>query len=119
MDQTVIIARMAPADEHEVAAIFGSYDQTSMPHEIGVRSRSLFRFHELYVHLIEFDRPGPEAMKIAQSLPDFRRISEELRPYITAYDPNWQSPRDAMAQRFYHWTAAPEGVARPQAGGRR
>jgi cyclase len=106
--QTMIIAKMAPSDADEVAAIFGKYDATSMPHEIGVRTRSLFRFHELYAHLIEFDRPVPEAMRAAQALPAFRQISEDLRPFITAYDPNWRSPQDAMAQRFYHWTSSPE-----------
>jgi cyclase len=106
--QTMIIAKMAPNAADEVAAVFGRYDATSMPHEIGVRRRSLFRFHGLYVHLIDFDRPPPEAMQIAQSLPAFRAVSDDLRPYIEAYDPNWRSPRDAMADRFYHWTSSPE-----------
>jgi cyclase len=44
-------------------------------------------------------------MRIAQALPSFRSVSEELQPYITAYDPNWRSPQDAMARRFYEWSA--------------
>lgn len=108
MHQTMIIARMDPADADAVAEVFGRYDATDMPHRIGVRRRSLFRFHHLYVHLIDFDRPAPEAMRIAQSLPAFRAVSEDLRPYIEAYSPDWRSPQDAMAQRFYHWTSAPE-----------
>ena len=103
----MIIAKMAAADAEDVAAVFGRYDATSMPHEIGVRSRSLFRFHGLYVHLIEFDRPAAEAMRIAQSLPAFRAVSHDLKPNIEAYDPNWRSPADAMARRFYHWTSSP------------
>jgi hypothetical protein len=47
-------------------------------------------------------------MQIAQSLPAFRAVSEDLKPYIEPYDPHWRSPQDAMAQRFYHWTATPE-----------
>ena len=108
MHQTMIIARMAATDADDVAAVFGRYDATAMPHEIGVRNRSLFSFHDLYVHLIEFSRPPAEAMQIAQALPSFRAVSDDLRPYIEAYDPNWRSPRDAMAHRFYHWTAASE-----------
>jgi Polyketide synthesis cyclase len=106
--QTMIIAKMAPTDADDVAAVFGRYDATTMPHEIGVRSRSLFQFHGIYVHLIDFNRPPPEAMRVAQSLPAFRAVSEDLKPYIEAYDPNWRSPQDAMAHRFYHWTASPE-----------
>jgi cyclase len=108
VDQTMIIAKLDPRDTDEVAGIFGRSDATSMPHEIGVRRRSLFRFHGLYVHLIDFDRPAPEAMAIAQSLPAFRAVSDELKPYIEAYDPDWRSPRDAMAHRFYSWTSTPE-----------
>jgi len=106
--QTMIIAKMSAADADDVAAVFSRYDATSMPHEIGVRHRSLFRFHGLYVHLIDFDRPPQAAMQIAQSLPAFRAVSEDLKPYIEAYDPHWRSPADAMARRFYHWTASPE-----------
>lgn len=106
MSQVMIIARMKPEDATDVAEIFGSHDTTSAPHEIGVLSRSLYRFHELYVHLVDFSRPVPEAMVTAQSLPAFREMSEGLKPFITAYDPAWRSPADAMAQRFYHWTAA-------------
>ncbi len=43
--QTMIIAKMAPTDADKVAEIFGRSDATSMPHEIGVRSRSLYQFH--------------------------------------------------------------------------
>jgi hypothetical protein len=103
--ETMIIAKMDPRDADDVAGVFGRYDATSMPAEIGVRHRSLFRFHGLYVHLIGFDRPPAESMRIAQSLPDFRAVSEDLKPYIEAYDPGWRSPQDAMAQRFYHWTS--------------
>ena len=106
MHQTMIIARMAPADADKVAEIFGRYDATSMPHEIGVRNRSLYQFHDIYVHLIDFDRPASEAMRVAQSLPDFRAVSEDLRPFIEPYDPGWRSPQDAMARRFYHWSSS-------------
>jgi hypothetical protein len=73
-----------------------------------VRHRSLFQFHGLYVHLIGFDRPPSESMQIAQSLPAFRSVSDALKPHIEPYDPNWRSPQDAMARRFYHWTSSPE-----------
>jgi hypothetical protein len=105
MSQVMIIARMQPDHAPQVADIFGQYDATPMPHQIGVTNRSLYRFHDLYVHLIDFDRPHEEAMATAQQLPAFRAVSDDLRPYINAYDPNWRSPRDAMAARFYHWTA--------------
>ena len=69
----------------------------------GVVDRSLYRFHELYVHVINFDRPVAEAMTLAQQLPAFQSVSDQLRPFISPYAPDWRSPRDAMADRFYTW----------------
>lgn len=106
MDRSLIIARMQPEADLDVAAIFARSDATSLPHVIGVRERALFTFHELYVHMVDFDRDVESAMQTAQSLPAFRGISEELQPYISAYDPTtWHGPRDAMARCFYHWSA--------------
>jgi cyclase len=51
-------------------------------------------------------------MRVAQSLPAFRAVSEDLKPYIEPYDPNWRSPQDAMARPFYHWTAFPSEASR-------
>lgn len=101
----MIVARMKPEDAASVAQTFGRHDGTTAPYEIGVLNRSLYRFHDLYFHLVDFARPVPEAMATAQSLPAFREMSEDLKPFITAYDPAWRSPADAMAQRFYHWSA--------------
>src|SRR3712207_2748245 len=101
----MITVRMNPGDADRVAEVFARSDATSMPQEIGVPHRSLFTFHELDVLLIQFDRPPGEAMRVAQALPSFRSVSEELRAYITAYDPGWRSPQDAMARRFYEWSA--------------
>lgn len=105
MQQVMIIAKMRSEDAPAVADIFSRSDSTSMPEEIGVQSRSLYRFHGVYVHLIDFARPTGDAMRTAAQLPSFRSVSDELRPFIQAYDPGWQSPLDAMADRFYHWTS--------------
>ncbi|MGC5173216.1 TcmI family type II polyketide cyclase [Microbacterium sp. DT81.1] len=105
MHQTMIVAKMRSEDAPAVAEIFSRSDATSMPQDIGVIGRSLYRFHGIYVHLIDFARPASDAMRTAAQLPSFRAVSDELRPYIEAYDPNWTSPADAMADRFYHWTS--------------
>lgn len=108
----MIIARMQPDHAPAVADIFARSDATAMPRQIGVTQRSLYRFHELYVHLIDFRRPVPEAMATAQQLPAFQTMSEELRPYIIPYAPDWRSPRDAMAARFYSWTSGESATPR-------
>ena len=50
---------------------------------------------------------GGELIEEAKVDPRFVRISDDLKPFITAYDPaTWRSPKDAMAARFYSWEAA-------------
>jgi cyclase len=55
MEKTLIVARMRPGSEQDIARIFAASDATELPRRIGVRSRTLFRFHDLYMHLIEAD----------------------------------------------------------------
>jgi cyclase len=111
MKRTLIVARIRPGAERDVARIFAESDATSMPHDIGVRERSLYRLNDLYIHLIEFDREAEHAMAIGQAHRGFGEISARLRPFISPYDPpNWHSPEDAMPARFYHWAA--DGSAR-------
>jgi cyclase len=75
-----------------------------MPDLMGTRRRQLFMYKGLYFHLQDFDDAnGGEAIEEAKTHPLFRKISTDLRPYIDPYDPNWQTPSDAMAARFYAW----------------
>lgn len=104
-NRTVIVAKIQPGVEDQVAGIFADSDRTSLPREIGVRERSLFSLNDLYVHIIDFDRDVGEAMAIAQRQAGFADISQRLSPFISPYSPTWRSPADAMASRFYHWHA--------------
>jgi cyclase len=103
--RTLIVARMVPDAAGKIAAIFEESDTTSdLPGLIGVRGRSLFQFGDLYLHLIEGERPVEEAVSAHRHHPEFRRISENLRPHVSAYDPEtWREPKDAMAREFYRW----------------
>ncbi|TMR04912.1 TcmI family type II polyketide cyclase [Actinomadura soli] len=106
MHSTLIVARLKPASEDEVARLFRDFDTTEMPEFMGTRRRQLFSFHDLYFHLQDFDSDdGGAAIQEASSHPRFREISDALKSYIDPYDPEtWRSPKDAMAKRFYEWT---------------
>ena len=106
MHRTLIIAKIAPDAERDVATIFAESDQTSLPHIAGVQRRSLYRLADLYVHLLETSDQGVAAVQRASSHPEFARVSDRLRPYISPYLTTWQSPRDAQAHCFYDWTPA-------------
>jgi cyclase len=104
MHQALIVARMAPESAPEIAKLFAASDRGELPHLVGVTRRSLFQFGDVYLHLIESERPpGPEIAKVTDH-PAFKDISDKLTAYVSAYDPEtWRSPKDAMARQFYRW----------------
>jgi cyclase len=107
MHTTLIVARMHPESSTDVATLFADFDRTEMPHIMGTRRRQLFSYRGLYFHLQNFDEDnGGQLIEQAKTDPRFVRISDDLKPFIEAYDPaTWRSPADAMATRFYNWEA--------------
>ncbi|MFD6421245.1 TcmI family type II polyketide cyclase [Streptomyces sp. NPDC060198] len=108
MHSTLIVARMEPGASGDVARLFTGFDATAMPHRMGTRRRQLFSYRGLYFHLQDFDEDnGGALIEEAKTDPRFIGISEDLKPFIEAYDPaTWRSPADAMAKRFYTWEAS-------------
>ncbi|WP_280465480.1 TcmI family type II polyketide cyclase [Nocardia brasiliensis] len=106
MHSTLIVARMDPGSHPQVADLFAEFDGTEMPHRMGTRRRQLFYYRGLYFHLQDFDSAdGGERIEQAKTDPRFVGISADLKPFIEAYDPQWRTPSDAMATRFYNWAA--------------
>jgi cyclase len=102
--RSLIVARMKPDGAQGIADAFAASDRGELPGLIGVTGRSLFQFGELYLHLIEAERPpGPEVARMKDH-PEFRAVSQALSAYVSAYDPlTWREPKDAMAREFYRW----------------
>ncbi|KJK57416.1 TcmI family type II polyketide cyclase [Kitasatospora sp. NPDC056138] len=107
MHRTLIVARMKPESSEGIAEVFAESDRGELPQLVGVTARSLFQFGELYLHLIEADRPpGPSVAKYKDH-PEFREVSDRLTAFVHAYDPaTWREPKDAMAREFYRWERA-------------
>ncbi|MEU1733464.1 TcmI family type II polyketide cyclase [Streptosporangium sp. NPDC020145] len=106
MYSTLIVARMDPGSAASVSEIFSAFDSTEVPHLMGTRRRELFSYRGLYFHLQDFENEnGASHIQSFRTDPRFIQISEDLKPFIEAYDPaTWRSPADAMAGRFYHWS---------------
>lgn len=105
MHRALIVARMKPESATDIAEVFAaSDDRGELPRLVGVTGRSLFQFGDLYLHLVEAERPpGPEVAKVTGH-PEFQDISARLTAFVQAYDPEtWRSPKDAMAREFYRW----------------
>ncbi|MET7486105.1 TcmI family type II polyketide cyclase [Streptomyces sp. NPDC005538] len=108
MHTTLIVARMESESAAEVGRLFQDFDATDMPALMGTRRRQLFTYKGLYFHLQDFDdESGRARVEEYKTHPSFVRISADLRKFIDPYDPQWKTPSDAMAGRFYHWTDRP------------
>jgi len=103
MYRTLIIARINPGSEPAIANVFADSDRTELPHRAGVRRRELYALGDVYVHLLETERPTSESLDGARRSREFQRVSERLEPYVSAWLPTWRSPADAVARRFYRW----------------
>jgi cyclase len=103
--RTLIVARMAESEADAVATAFAKSDATDLPHLVGVDRRTLFRFHDLYFHLVEAKQDIAPNLYQARSHPLYTELNVELSHHIRPYDPNWKEPKDAMAIPFYVWEA--------------
>jgi cyclase len=100
----VIVARIKPGSEEEVARIFAESDETDLPRITGVRHRSLYVLDDVYIHLVETDDDFADTVDGVRDHELFKDISRKLDPYIQPYDPaTWSSPKDAQAREFYSW----------------
>jgi cyclase len=104
MHRTLIVARLKPGHNAQVADAFAESDSTELPRLVGVASRSLFSFHDLYFHLIESEVDLRPALGAVRDHPLFTGLSDRLSEFVTAYDPGWRGPQDAMAHEFYRWS---------------
>jgi cyclase len=100
----MIVARIKPGSEAEVARIFAESDATDLPRITGVRHRSLYVLDDVYIHLVETDDEFAEMVDNVRDHDLFKDISRKLDPYIQPYNPEtWKSPKDAQAKQFYSW----------------
>jgi len=103
MNRVLIVGRIVPGTEEEIAKIFAESDESTLHTVTGVRHRSLYQLDDLCLHLMETEDSAPARLEQANRNPLFVSVTERLATYISPYSPNWRSPRDAMARCFYRW----------------
>jgi hypothetical protein len=113
-DRGVIIGRIRPGAEEQVAAIFREFDGTELTELIGVRRRTLHVLNGVYVHIVDTHGDFRQSVSAARDHPLFVDISDRLRPFIEPLDPaTWRSPQDAFASEFYSWRPTDEPAPAP------
>ncbi|GGV44016.1 TcmI family type II polyketide cyclase [Streptomyces spectabilis] len=110
LHSTLIVNRMDPVRQTEVAALFAELDATDFPERMGTRHRQLFLVGDVYLHLQHFGQEDGGALidkAWVDADPRFIRICDALMPIVPPYDPaTWTTPADAIATRVHHWEAA-------------
>lgn len=103
MNRVLIVGRIVPGTEEEIAKIFAETDETDLHTVTGVRHRSLYCLDDLCLHLMETEDDAPARLAQANRHPLFVTVQERLGAFVSPYSPTWRSPRDAMARCFYQW----------------
>lgn len=103
MHTTLIVARHLPGSEDAIARLFAESDGTGLPEEIGVHTRKLFTFHDVYIHLVESPGPIGHAIDKAHANPVFQQISTALDAYVRPFEGRWGNAERASAKQFYEW----------------
>jgi len=104
-----MVRRMEPGDAPAVADIFAEHDLTDLPLTIGVKQRTLFRFQDLYLHLVQSDQEFLSRLRAAHEHPLFVDIDRRLAPFLKPYGSGLGTLLTSCAERFYSWSAGDSG----------
>ncbi|GAA1825590.1 TcmI family type II polyketide cyclase [Planosporangium flavigriseum] len=106
-EEAVIVQRLRPGAEPDIARLFAESDAGPLPGEMGVRGRWLYSLDDVYLHLLEYSAlPSVEARTRSHEKPAFAQLMADLSPFVGHYSPQWQSHQDAVAKEFYRWRAS-------------
>jgi hypothetical protein len=112
MHTTLIVTHFVPGSEEKIARLFAESDGTELPDLIGVQRRKLFTIHDVYIHLVEAERPIAEGLEQHRASSLFQQLSKDLDEFIIPFEGKWGSVHQASARQFYHWERG-EGVIQP------
>lgn len=111
MHRLLVIGRVLPGREDELAKIFAEADGGDLPSATGVRHRSIYRIGDLYLHLTETDSTRTQVEQ-GQDHPALLRVADRLAECTTPYPvpeqyvPQSVTPHHATASCFYRWEAS-------------
>lgn len=103
--RALMVMRMDPRHADAVAELFTEHDKGDMPYEVGISRRTLFRYQDLYMHLIEADTDVFGKLLAARARADFQDVNRRLAAYLERYAPDeMHDLQDSRAIPFYTWT---------------
>jgi hypothetical protein len=100
--KTLMVLRMKGENADAIARAFAAHDSTELPRTLGAKSRTLYRFNDLYLHLVEADGDLVSKLYKSHQDPVFHEINTAIGKLVTPYSPNWRELKDNVAEEFYH-----------------
>jgi len=98
-----MVRRMDPGNSERVARLFEGHDSTEPPGLVGATRRTLFRYQDLYTHLIEAEQDILPRLLEAGDHPLFQQIDRDLAPLLLPYDVDRPTLLQSRAEVFYSW----------------
>jgi hypothetical protein len=102
VERTLMVLRMRSGNPDAIAEAFAAHDSTQLPFLLGARSRTLFRFQDLYLHLVESDGDLVDRLYSSHQDPRFQEINTAIGRLVQPYSPSFRELRDNVAKEFYH-----------------
>ena len=103
--RALMVMRMDPGHADAVAELFAEHDKGDMPYVVGISRRTLFRYQDLYMHLLEADADVFDKLLAARARTDFQEVNRRLSAYLERYAPDRMSElQDSKATPFYTWS---------------
>ncbi|MUL41475.1 TcmI family type II polyketide cyclase [Streptomonospora sp. PA3] len=100
--RVLMVSRMDPSSADTVAKLFGEHDETDLPHEFGVSSRTLFHYQGMTMHLIQADKDIFDNLPGLHGSPAFQKLNRALAAHMSPLVTDWQGIADSRAREFYH-----------------
>lgn len=105
-NKIVIVARIKPGAEPDIARTFADADAGPLPAQLGVTGRWLYSIDDVYLHLLERDASIANWSRQVHDNPALTKILEDLSPFMTPYRQGGSlGTQDAVAREFYRWRA--------------
>jgi cyclase len=102
VEKILMVLRMRSDSPDAIAEAFAAHDRTELPLLLGARSRTLFRFQDLYLHLVESDGDLVNKLYSSHKDPLFKEINSAVGRLVMPYSPNFRELKDNVAEEFYH-----------------
>lgn len=98
----LMVSRMEPASAEVVAQLFREHDESDLPAQLGVRSRTLLHYQGLTMHLIQAEQDVFDDVSRLHRDPSFLELNRRLGPHMSPIVDDWRGPQDSRAWEFYH-----------------